>query len=175
MENVRALLLAIIALFATSCYSGYDSSLDDDPPYNAPFGDFSYVSQSVYFDDNQNEVKRRELGGAINFDPNNNFEMRITPLRGWVYSLEVTSFAAHVLSDNSVVYSFNVGLQSVDLNNETFNVQGLRSLEIRDPDGTLIGTYDGIMESNGTMKLSYFSLDYVSDETTRTNITATPY
>ena len=148
--------------------SGCSYFTEEEVPTNDLIGDYTYSSLSTYFD-SYGEVKNElKSTGGLSFT--NKFT--IVPRTGWSYNIEYTNLNEHILSTGDRVFTFDIPNQSISLNGEEFLVIGVGLYDVNDPDGSIIGTFDGWVDVNSTIYFSYESVNTSTFTKTRTSFQA---
>lgn len=164
-------LLILSVIFASSCVS---DDFYGDLPLSPEDGEYQYTSSSIYRSSTNEITHQGSSIGTVRNNMNVNSNMKITPLRGWSYNLQISNVEIHILTDGTQVQSFRIPLQAVIVNDKEFNVMGTTLVELLDSDSiTVIGKYDGVNYSNGTMEFGVLSLDLENNESVITKYNAT--
>lgn len=150
MKNIKTIILSLfVALFVFSCSEDGD---EWQPPINNdPTGNFEYESSTEYFQWNGRQKPDSAIASAGKIRVSfllNSADMYITPQIGWNYSVHLSNFENHTLSDSSVVTSFAINTQEVEYNDVYYRVLGTSNKAIRNIDGSLVGYYDGYISND---------------------------
>lgn len=140
---------SIVALGLVSCT---DEDLGWDPPSNnVPTGNYLYQSSTMYYERNGKADPETPVPGAGYLKLTlylNSADVNVTPKLGWTYQIHLSNLTEHTLDDGSVITSFAINPQQVELDYYYYDVMGTNNKDIRNSDGSLIGYYDGYFKSD---------------------------
>lgn len=173
MRHIQYLFLA---LFLVACDAGDFFSI----PNELEDGNYDYDSTSIYFDDKGDQSERGTNTGSFDLAiSGSTATLAVYPRLGWSYNLSIDNLTDHTLGDGSIVTSFSV-LRTTQFINDTysssdneFRVDGTRNVELVDG-GSTVGTYDGLILSNGEMDFEFESINIETGEYVITTITGYP-
>jgi hypothetical protein len=165
-------LIYLAALIAITSCSTEDSF---NIPKGGGVGDYDYTSTTIYYDQNNNEINTGGNYGVVNYFSTSDFT--VTPLLGWEYSLRFSNLQVYTLSTGQQVTTFSIGIQDESIygNNETssFRIKGTKSIELRDPNGIYYGSFDGLIDVDGTILCEFESFNVDTYKKVKTKIEAT--
>ena len=170
MKMINRVFFVLSVVLLNGCSIPFED--DNGVPLNIVDGNYTYSSKTEYFDAKGVSTNSKTNQGSIFFSTVNFPVFNITPIRGWGYSVNGSKFENHVLSDGSVVQTFKIILQGILVNEKSFNVVGAEGIELIDPDGTVVGRYDGIIDANGNLEFDFLSFDLQTGEKVSTRISA---
>ncbi len=103
----------------------------------------------------------------------------------WFLDSRIACQAWHTLIDGKVVKTFRIPLQnnkkpyltssSTSYSygaSESFNIKGTTNIELKDTDGTLIGKFDGVIDTTGSIDCEFKSIDLTTYSYVITEIVA---
>ena len=163
MKYLRVLFIGMLLSMM-----GCSMPWDDAPPINDELGDYSYRANMAYFDEEGTKVAEKQASGSMLLSTNG---ISIYPKQGWVYSINFANVQEHLLSTGEKIITFNIESQEVYINEFSFLIIGLSAYDVTDPDGTIIGQFDGWIDENNEIKFSCESLNISAKTKTLTSYT----
>jgi hypothetical protein len=108
------------------------------------------MGNSAYYDARGVLEYTSENSGVMQYNSNGgSASIQIIPYLGWAYYVQISNLSPIQLKDGSTVFTFRVDLQDVylstDYNSQSLRIFGTNNIELKDSDGTLIGTFDGYL------------------------------
>ena len=158
------LLFVMMILGIGSC----TDPVEDEIPGNELIGDYRYSATAIYFDEFGVELNKKSGSGSFNFST----EINIYPIQGWTYAIKYSDFQEHILSTGEKVSTFTIISQEVKINNSSFLIIGLSAYKVKDPDGSVIGQFDGWVDTDGEIYFSCKSLSVANRTKTETTYSA---
>lgn len=176
LDKMKYIYYITFTIFLASCDAG---DFFNVPNENGD-GNYDYDSSSVYFDDRGDQSERGTNTGSFDMSINGiEAYLSIYPRLGWSYDLVLINMTDHTLTGGSVVTSFSIQRNTQYINDATysgddeFRVDGTRTVELVD-NGSIIGTYDGLLYENGDIVFEFESININSGEYTITTINGYP-
>lgn len=152
-----------IAFILIISFNSCTNSKESDAPLiaNDPSGDYSYVSNSKYFTDNNDNPITRTSDGLMyvtwNYE-STNINITVNPSVGYSYYLTGTIKETH--GDTT---AFNIDYQIIYMNGTDYKITGNSDVDVPN-----IGTYDGYYIQDKKIVYSFKSTNTESYETTET-------
>lgn len=143
------LLFAFISFIVFGC--DYVDSDWDPPSNNLPTGNYLYQSSTMYFEKNGEPDPKDPIEGSGYLRLTSyvgSADIDVIPELGWTYQIHLSGFYEHTLDDGTIVMSFSINPQEVNLDYNYYEVMGTNNKPIRNTDGSLIGYYDGYIKGD---------------------------
>jgi len=161
-------LKLILIVLVLGTIGGCSDPLEEGVPESDIIGDYLYSADAVYYDQFGARIDQKKGSGTLNL----NSKFGIFPTQGWTYDVNFQSLVEHTLSDGNKIYTFNIPSQEIEINYTSFIIIGKSAFEVKDPNGSVIGQYDGWIDENDKIQFSCESLNLVTRTKTSTVYTA---
>lgn len=176
LDKMKYIHYLAISLLLFSCDAGDFFNV----PNEGGDGNYDYDSSSIYFDDRGDQSARGTNTGSFDMTiSGNEAYLSIYPRLGWSYDLTLINLTDHTLSNGNEVTSFSIQRHTQYINDsytsgdDEFRVDGTRTVDLED-NGSIIGTYDGLIYENGDIVFEFESININSGEYAITTINAYP-
>lgn len=173
MKNTLYLLSAILLI---ACEASEITSIPQDYSESS----YDYNSSSEYFNDRGTLSNQGTNRGSLDmFLSEDYINVTIYPRLGWSYKLTFDNLEKHTLSDGTIATSFRVVRSgqylSSSISNEDneFRVNGTTNILLEDGNSN-IGTFDGVIFSDGLIQFEFESVNLKSGEYVITTISGLP-
>jgi len=161
-------LKLVLIVLVLGTIGGCSFPLEEGVPESDIVGDYLYTADAVYYDEFGAKLDQKIGSGTLNL----NSKFSVFPDQGWTYDLDYQNLVTHVLSDGGKIYTFNIPSQEIEINHISFIIKGKSEFEVKDPNGTVIGKYDGWIDENDKIQFSCESLNLNSRTKTSTGYSA---
>jgi hypothetical protein len=165
MKHLKILFIGML-LSVVGCSMPWD----DNPPINDELGDYSYLANITYYNESGTRLTEKQASGSIILGAD---VISLYPKQGWVYSINFTNVNEHMLSTGEKIITFSIESQEVFISDFRFLIIGQSAYTVTDPNGTVIGQFDGWINENNEINFSCESLNMSARTKTITSFTGT--